>query len=65
LESGPICKAANISMLEIKQALRLTFEDNAGGSDPEIIRAAARLFGFKRVGADLQARLEIGLMNLQ
>ncbi len=65
LESGPICKAANISMLEIKQALRLTFEDNAGGSDPEIIRAAARLFGFRRVGPDLQARLEIGLRNLQ
>ena len=36
-------------------------EDNAGGSDQEIIRAASRLFGFKRVGSDLQARLQSGL----
>lgn len=64
LESGPLCKASNIAMLEIKQALRLATEDNAGGSDQEIIRAAARLFGFKRVGSDLQARLEAGIKDL-
>jgi very-short-patch-repair endonuclease len=64
-EAGPLCKAAFIPMSEITEALRLAMEDNAGGSDQEIIRAASRLFGFKRVGSDLQERLQSGLEALQ
>lgn len=60
-ESGATLKAANISMLEVKAALAMAREDNAGGDDAELIRSAARLLGFKRVGADLQARLSQAL----
>jgi len=56
-EIGTICKAANIHVSEIIEALRIAEEDNAGGSQEEIVRAAARLLGFRRVGPDLQARL--------
>ena len=48
-------------MLEIREALRLAREDNAGGDDAELIRSAARMMGFKRVGSDLQARIASGL----
>ena len=50
-------KAANISALEVKAALELAREDNAGGEDTDLIRSAARLLGFRRVGADLHARI--------
>jgi very-short-patch-repair endonuclease len=64
-ETGPLCKAAFISMSEITEAVRLAMEDNAGGSDQEITRAASRLFGFKRVGSELQERLQAGLERLK
>lgn len=57
-ETIPTTTPANISNLEIVRCLEIALEDNAGGSDQDIIRAAARLFGFKRVGSELQARLE-------
>ena len=60
-ESGATLKAANISMLEIEAALRIARDDNAGGADPDLIRSAARLLGFRRVGSDLQERLAAGL----
>lgn len=60
-ESGATLKAAAISMLEIREALRLAREDNAGGDDAELVRSAARMMGFKRVGSDLQARIASGL----
>ena len=60
-ENGATLKASSISMLEIRVALRIAREDNAGGDDPELIRTAARLLGFRRVGSDLQARLASGL----
>ncbi|HEY5721832.1 MAG TPA: DUF3320 domain-containing protein [Allosphingosinicella sp.] len=60
-ESGATLKAASISHLEIKAALAIAREDNAGGDAAELIRSAARLLGFKRVGSDLQARLAEGL----
>ena len=60
-ESGATLKATSISMLEIREALRLAREDNAGGDDAELIRSAARMMGFKRVGSDLQARIASGL----
>lgn len=42
-------------------ALRLAREDNPGGSDDELVSAAARLMGFRRVGGDLQARFSAAL----
>lgn len=60
-ESGATLKAASISMLEIQKALRIAREDNAGGSDADLVRTAARLLGFRRVGPDLQSRLAQGL----
>lgn len=56
VESGATHKAANISMLEIKSALSIVREDNAGGDDADLIRSAPRLLGFRRVGTDLQSR---------
>ncbi len=64
LENGYISKATNISLMEIKQCLKLVIQDSCGGSDQEIIREAARLFGFKRVGSELQERMEIGIREL-
>ncbi|MGJ7916195.1 DUF3320 domain-containing protein [Massilia sp. LXY-6] len=60
-ESGATLKAASLSMLEVMAALRIARADNAGGEDSELIRSAARLLGFKRVGAELQERLASGL----
>jgi len=63
-ESGATLKAASLSMLEVKAALRIARADNAGGEDAELVRSAARLLGFKRVGAELQERLAAGLLAL-
>jgi hypothetical protein len=63
-ESGATIKAASISALEIRAALALARDDNAGGDGPELIRTAARLMGFRRVGPDLQARMAEGLEAL-
>jgi hypothetical protein len=60
-EAGATLKAASISMLEIEAALRVARDDNAGGDAPELVRTAARLLGFKRVGPDLQSRIASGL----
>lgn len=60
-ESGATLKADSISMLEIRAALAMARDDNAGGSDADLIRFAARLLGYRRVGSDLQARLARGL----
>lgn len=60
-EYGATLKADAISMLEIRAALALAREDNAGGADADLIRSAARLLGFRRVGAELQLRLSEGL----
>jgi hypothetical protein len=63
-ETGATIKAASISMLEIEAALRIAHTDNAGGEAPELVRTAARLLGFRRVGPDLQARISTGLESL-
>lgn len=63
-ESGATIKASVISMLEIEAALRIARDDNAGGDGPDLVRTAARLLGFRRVGPDLQARLASGLAAL-
>lgn len=63
-EEGATLKAANISLIEIRAAIRIAREDNAGGDEVDLIRMAARLLGFRRVGSDLQARLAQGLSSL-
>ena len=60
-EQGSTLKASNISLIEICGALEIARQDNAGGYDDDLIRSAAQLLGFKRVGPDLKARLEEGL----
>jgi hypothetical protein len=60
-EEGATLKASSISMLEIRAAIQIARKDNAGGDDTDLIRAAARLLGFHRVGSELQARLAQGL----
>jgi hypothetical protein len=60
-EEGATLKASSISLREIRAALNIAREDNAGGDDADLIRSAARLLGFRRVGSELQARLAHGL----
>jgi hypothetical protein len=60
-EYGATIKADALSLLEIRAALAIAHEDNAGGGDDDLIRTAARLLGFRRVGSDLQARLSLSL----
>ena len=60
-EAGATLKASSLSLLEIRAAFNVAREDNAGGSDEELIRSAARMLGFRRVGSDLRERLGAGL----
>lgn len=60
-ESGATLKATSLSPLEVRAAVKIAREDNAGGSDEELIRTAARLLGFRRVGSDLKSRIGLGL----
>jgi hypothetical protein len=56
-ESGATVKADCISPLEIDAALQMARDDNGGGDAADLVRTAARLMGFRRVGPDLQARI--------
>jgi len=58
---GAPTKADALSLLEVRAALAIARQDNAGGSDEDLIRSAARLLGFRRVGSDLHARLAEGI----
>jgi hypothetical protein len=65
LWSGSVTQAA-VSPLSKRRGrtaimLQIAREDNAGGDKAELIRTAARPLGFRRVGADLKARLVQGL----
>ena len=60
-EEGTVLKAEYISLLELQAALGYARTDNGGGSDAELMRAASRYLGFKRVGSDLQKRLQEAL----
>jgi hypothetical protein len=62
-ETAP-SKASNISLRELGGALRIAREDNAGGDSADLIRTAARLLGFRRVGPELQARLSAALREM-
>ena len=61
-ETGATLKASSISLHEIEAALKIAQDDNAGAADDDLIRAAARLLGFKRVGSDLKARISEALI---
>ncbi len=56
-ENGATLKAKNISSLEIMAAFNLARAEIGGGAQSDIIRVAARLMGFRRVGPELQERL--------
>ena len=60
-ESGATLKANTLSLLEIRGAISIAREDNAGGNEEDLIRTTARLLGFRRVGNDLRERLAEGL----
>lgn len=60
-ETGATLKASSISLHEIEATLKIAQDDNAGAADDDLIRAAARLLGFKRVGSDLKARISEAL----
>jgi len=60
-ERGATIKADALSLLEIRAALAIARQDNAGGSEDDLVRSAAKLLGFRRVGSDLYARLSQGL----
>lgn len=60
-ESGATLKASSISILEIRAALTIAQDDNAGADDEDLIRAAARMLGYRRVGSDLKARISEAL----
>lgn len=57
-EEGATLKAVNLSPLEITEALKIAREDNAGGDQEDLVRSAARLMGFRRLGSDLRERIE-------
>ena len=59
---GPtIFRIDAISMSELQAAVRLAREDNPGGEDAELIRATARMLGFRRVGPEVNARISEAL----
>lgn len=60
-ETGATLKASSLSLLEIRAAIHVAREDNAGGSDEELIKTVSRILGFRRVGSDLRERLAAGL----
>lgn len=60
-EIGATLKASSISVLEIRAALGIAEVDSAGADADELIRAAARLLGFKRVGSELRARISLAI----
>jgi hypothetical protein len=60
-ETGATLKASSISLHEIEAAIRIAQDDNAGAADDELIRAAARMLGFKRIGAELRARISLAI----
>ena len=59
--SPPTITASVISILEIRAALAIAQDDNAGADDEDLIRAAARMLGYRRVGSDLKARISEAL----
>ncbi|MBA3676499.1 MAG: DUF3320 domain-containing protein [Sphingosinicella sp.] len=62
-ESGATLKAPYISILEIREALRLAWEDNGGGDPADLVRTAARMMGYRRVGPDLLLRIQSVLQS--
>jgi hypothetical protein len=63
-EEGSMLKAEHISLFEMQAALECARNENGGGTDAELIRAASRYLGFRRVGTDLQQRAQQALRAL-
>ena len=57
-ETGALIKAEYLPPEEIRAALDVAIVDNVGGTRKELIRAAALMMGFKRVGPDLHTAFE-------
>lgn len=53
-ELGTILKASAIPPMEIKAAAALIQKESGAMEPEELVRAVARLMGFRRVGSDLQ-----------
>ncbi len=65
MQSGATAKADALSLLEIQAALRIAEEDNPGSGPEDLVRSAARLLGFRRVGPELQDRIRSGLVAVE
>ena len=52
-ESGSLLKAAYLSPLETTAAAKVVLEENGAMGNDEMVRAVARLLGFRRVGNEL------------
>ena len=63
-ETGATAKADALSLLEIRAAIGIAEEDNPGSGPDDLVRGAARLMGFKRLGADLQERIGTALASM-
>ncbi|WP_232343553.1 DUF3320 domain-containing protein [Novosphingopyxis sp. YJ-S2-01] len=64
-ETGATLKASSIAVLEIGAALKIAIADNAGAEAEDLIRATARLLGYKRVGSELHDRIAMAVKSLE
>jgi hypothetical protein len=62
-ESTPTTRAIHICPLEIRAAAALISRESGDVQMDEMIRSVARLLGFQRVGADLQAQISDALQS--
>jgi hypothetical protein len=56
-ESGTVLSADNIPPEEVVAAAKLVLTENGSMSDRDLVVAVARIMGFQRVGAELEARI--------
>ncbi|OSQ48268.1 hypothetical protein MCRY_22460, partial [Marivita cryptomonadis] len=56
-ETGSLLKAEYLSQAEINAAVNLVVQESGQIPPEELIRAVARLLGYKRVGNDLSTRI--------
>ena len=57
-------KAEMLSAIEIRAAASIAIRENGALSGDEMVVAVTRLLGFKRVGADLKAAIEVALAEI-
>ena len=61
MENGSLTKAQFLPPMEVRAAAALIEEQSGTMETEEMVRGVARLFGFKRVGSDLQAAIRNAL----